>query len=65
MHLDEIQSPDDLRALSQPELEELAAEIRQRIIGTVSQNGGHLSSNLGGSLTWAIRATRISCSPAG
>ena len=29
------------------ELEELAAELRQRILQTVSRNGGHLSSNLG------------------
>ena len=28
-------------------LEELAAELRQRILQTVSRNGGHLSSNLG------------------
>lgn len=47
MHLDDIHAPDDLRGLSQAELEALAAEIRQRIIRTVSHNGGHLSSNLG------------------
>lgn len=30
-----------------PELETLAAEIRQKILETVSRNGGHLSSTLG------------------
>ncbi|MBQ9195820.1 MAG: 1-deoxy-D-xylulose-5-phosphate synthase [Clostridia bacterium] len=47
MHLDEISSPEDIKGMSQDELEALAGEIRQRIIHTVSQNGGHLASNLG------------------
>ncbi len=45
--LDTIQSPADLEHLSVPELEQLAGEIRQRIITVVSNNGGHLASNLG------------------
>ncbi len=47
MHLDDICSPGDIRGLDQEGLEELAAELRQRIIGTVARNGGHLASNLG------------------
>src|SRR3990167_7922516 len=39
--------PSELRALSLPELEGLAGEIRKRIIEVMSVNGGHLSSNLG------------------
>ncbi len=33
--------------MSTAELEELAQEIRDRIVGTVLKNGGHLGSNLG------------------
>lgn len=47
MHLSQIQSPQDLRGLSYPELDDLACEIRQEIIRTVSRRGGHLASNLG------------------
>ncbi len=39
--------PADLKKLNIHELECLAAEIRDSMIGTVSKNGGHLSSNLG------------------
>ncbi len=45
--LDKIQSPTDLKKLSIEELPALAAEIRQVLIDTVSQTGGHLASNLG------------------
>lgn len=45
--LGNINSPADLKKLNIDELEALAAEIRQLIINTVSENGGHLSSNLG------------------
>jgi len=45
--LDSIGGPEDVRALTQPQLEVLAREIRQRIVEVVSRNGGHLSSNLG------------------
>ena len=47
MLLDAIRSPKDLEGMNPRELEELAAELRQRILQTVSRNGGHLSSNLG------------------
>jgi 1-deoxy-D-xylulose-5-phosphate synthase len=42
-----INSPKDLRTLSYSKLNSLAAEIRELIVSTVSQNGGHLASNLG------------------
>ncbi|HRW54547.1 MAG TPA: 1-deoxy-D-xylulose-5-phosphate synthase N-terminal domain-containing protein, partial [Phycisphaerae bacterium] len=42
-----IQSPADLRELSIEDLNSLATEIRERIIGVVSAQGGHLASNLG------------------
>ena len=45
--LDKIKSPADLKQLSVPELAELATEMRGRIFNAVSQNGGHLASNLG------------------
>ena len=45
--LELINSPDDLRALSYDDLTTLAEEIRETIITTVINNGGHLGSNLG------------------
>lgn len=42
-----IDSPDQLKDLSIEELERLAEEIRELIICTVSQTGGHLAPNLG------------------
>ncbi|MDI6704316.1 MAG: 1-deoxy-D-xylulose-5-phosphate synthase [bacterium] len=47
MILDKIDSPRDLKGLNMDELKELASEIRKVIIEIVSQNGGHLASNLG------------------
>jgi len=45
--LNKINSPADLKDLSLRELNQLAGEIREQIIRTVSSNGGHLASNLG------------------
>ncbi len=45
--LSTINSPADLRSLDMAALKQLAAEIRQEIIETVSKNGGHLAPNLG------------------
>ncbi len=45
--LDRIDSPTDLKLLTQGELRQLAAEIRQELVAIVSSNGGHLASNLG------------------
>ncbi|XOF34530.1 MAG: 1-deoxy-D-xylulose-5-phosphate synthase [Candidatus Electrothrix sp. YB6] len=45
--LDTVDSPEDLRGFNLNELEQLAAEIRERIITTVAENGGHLAPCLG------------------
>ena len=45
--LKDIQNPSELKKLSIRELEALAAEIREELIQTVSETGGHLASNLG------------------
>jgi 1-deoxy-D-xylulose-5-phosphate synthase len=45
--LERIENPEDLSSLSREMLKELAEEMRQAIIDTVSKNGGHLGSNLG------------------
>lgn len=45
--LENIKSPSDIKSMSIGELNELAAEIRAKMIETVSKNGGHLASNLG------------------
>ena len=45
--LEQINSPADVKRLSVPELKELAEEIRQFILDSVSKTGGHLASNLG------------------
>jgi 1-deoxy-D-xylulose-5-phosphate synthase len=45
--LQAIQSPEDIKTLSLMALQNLAGEIRQRIIDVMSVNGGHLASNLG------------------
>ena len=47
MVLDKIQGPNDVKELKEQELPVLADEIRQFIIDKVSDNGGHLASNLG------------------
>ncbi|MEI8243512.1 MAG: 1-deoxy-D-xylulose-5-phosphate synthase [bacterium] len=45
--LDTIDAPADVRALAVGELDQLAQELRSRILATVSRNGGHLAANLG------------------
>jgi len=45
--LERINSPADLRTLDRGELRDLSRELRAFLIATVSQTGGHLSSNLG------------------
>jgi 1-deoxy-D-xylulose-5-phosphate synthase len=56
--LDKIDSPKDLKDLSLDQLKQLSSEIRDVIINVVSENGGHLSSNLGAvDLTLAIHRT--------
>ncbi len=45
--LSKIDSPADLRRLTRAELKPLADELRQFVLDSVSQTGGHLGSNLG------------------
>ena len=47
MYIENINSPLDLKKLKKEELPLLAKEIRDFIIKTVSNTGGHLGSNLG------------------
>ena len=47
VELSQIKDPSDIRCLSREECENLADDIRTKIIQTVAKNGGHLSSNLG------------------
>ena len=46
-HLNKINSPDDLKAVPSEEIPALAEEIREFLVKTVLENGGHLASNLG------------------
>ena len=45
--LGKIDNPADLKGLTYLQLEQLAAELRQGIVSTVTSTGGHLASNLG------------------
>ena len=47
MVLDKIQKPNDIKKLSDSELDILAEEIREFLIESISKTGGHLASNLG------------------
>lgn len=47
MILDKINNPSDVKKLSLKEKKILSEEIREIILKTVSENGGHLASNLG------------------
>ncbi|MFB3896135.1 MAG: 1-deoxy-D-xylulose-5-phosphate synthase [bacterium] len=45
--LSEIQSPQDIKSYTLPELESLGQQVREKIINTVAETGGHLASSLG------------------
>ncbi|MGV8082460.1 MAG: 1-deoxy-D-xylulose-5-phosphate synthase [Coriobacteriia bacterium] len=45
--LDSIDAPCDIKGLNDAQLARLAAEIREELVCTVSQTGGHLAPNLG------------------
>jgi len=45
--LQAIQSPDDVKNITDAKLTDLAAEIRHSLITSLSQTGGHLGPNLG------------------
>jgi len=42
-----LDSPADLRRLARAQLRQVADEVRQKVVDTVSQTGGHFGSNLG------------------
>jgi len=45
--LDRIDRPQDLHGLSESELQQVAQEVREHIIDTVGEIGGHFGANLG------------------
>ena len=45
--LDRVNSPSDIRSLTQPDLRQLAADVRAFLIEVVSTTGGHLGAGLG------------------
>ena len=45
--LEAIERPADLKELSDPELQQLAQEVRELIIDTIGEIGGHFGANLG------------------
>ena len=45
--LDQIQGPNDLKKLDTSDLPDLAEEIREKLINSLSNTGGHLGPNLG------------------
>lgn len=47
MYLEKIHQPSDLKALDYEQLDELAFEIREKIIEVVTATGGHIGPNLG------------------
>ena len=47
MILDRIQKENDIKNLTEAEIDELRYEIRQFLLESISVTGGHLASNLG------------------
>ncbi len=47
MILDQIKSTNDIKKIPQEQLPQLADEIREFLIASISKTGGHLASNLG------------------
>ena len=46
-YLGKVNSPEDLKKLNSEQVTGLCSEIRDFMLKTVSENGGHLASNLG------------------
>ena len=55
--LSKIKSPADVKKLDEKDIGRLCTEIREKLVETVSVNGGHLSPNLGVELTVAMHRT--------
>jgi 1-deoxy-D-xylulose-5-phosphate synthase len=60
--LDKINDPSDVKRLNRDELGELCCELRELLISRISENGGHLASNLG-TVELTIALHRIFNSP--
>ena len=45
--LDKIDGPEDLKGLTDPQLAQVAQEVREQIIDTIGEIGGHFGANLG------------------
>lgn len=60
--LDSINQPADLKGLSLEQLQTLAAELRDEMVGRISVNGGHLASSLG-AVELSIALHRVFDSP--
>ena len=45
--LDSIERPQDLHSLPESELQQVAQEVRELLIDTVGEIGGHFGANLG------------------
>jgi 1-deoxy-D-xylulose-5-phosphate synthase len=60
--LDSINQPADLRGLSLEQLQTLAVELRDELVGRISLNGGHLASSLG-AVELSIALHRVFDSP--
>ena len=60
--LDSINQPADLRGLSLDQLQTLAVELRDELVGRISVNGGHLASSLG-AVELSIALHRVFDSP--
>ena len=46
-YLGRVNSPEDIKKLNSDEIKSLCSEIRECIVETTEENGGHLASNLG------------------
>ncbi len=60
--LDAIDGPEDLKELSDADLTRLAQEVREHIIDTVGEIGGHFGANLG-TCELAVALHSLLCSP--
>src|ERR671934_2424452 len=55
--LDEIRAPQDLHKLNDDQLQQVAQEVRELIIDTIGEIGGHFGANLGAcEIAWALHS---------
>jgi 1-deoxy-D-xylulose-5-phosphate synthase len=47
MNLNDLHSPADIKGLSVDELNKLASQLREALLGKLSHHGGHVGPNLG------------------